>query len=304
MSNANYDSSLLTKYLRDRNLFAWNFYNSDLVQQGRSVRPEQHPPVSGQVTLERVLGDLVPYRNGVEAFPFEPEPVADSGSTPAPPPPPPASGGAVQWVTSISGVGNIFVQSTVVDTAGNIYIAGTYGGSTAASVNSQNGVSSQVINVTAAGSLPRNAFWSQEGFIAKYDPTGVAQWIAKIDGDFYFASAKISLVTDSANNLYMTCSVTHNGSGVILYNGGSGAIGSAYGTVQSAILSDLGYNTILAKYSGSTGAIQWATTITNSLGNCATTCISISTDDYIYILVETLVVTKMHHLMNLLQLIM
>jgi len=286
MSNANYDSSLLTKYLRDRNLFAWNFYNSDLVQQGRSVRPEQHPPVSGQVTLNRVLGGVVDYRNGVEVVPFEPEPVEEGGSTPAPPPPPPpASGGAVEWVTSISGVGNILVQSTIVDSTGNIYIAGTYGGSTAASVNSQNGVSSQVINVTAAGNLPRNNFWSQEAFIAKYNPVGVAQWIAKIDGDFSDGGfAKISLTTDTADNLYMTCAVSHNGSGVILYNGGSGAIGSAYGTVQSAILPDNNYNTILAKYLGSTGAIQWATTIyATATYSCTSSCISIDSDNFIYI---------------------
>ncbi len=285
MPTYNYDSSLLTQYLRDRNLFAWNFYNRNLVQAGQSVRPEQHPPVSEEVTLNRVVGGVVPYRNGQEAFPFDLPPVAEGGVTPTPPPPPPASGGAVQWVTSISGVGNVFINSVVADSAGNIYVAGLYSGSTpgdVATVNSQAGVTSGTINTTAAGNLPRNTFWPQEAFIAKYNATGVAQWFTKIEGDF--SQGFISLATDSANNLYMTCYVSHNGSGVVLYNGGAAAIGSVYGTIQTAILPVFSIQSILVKYAGLDGAVQWATTIyVSEFADCTTRSISVGTDDSIYI---------------------
>ncbi len=251
MPTYNYDSSLLTKYLRDRNLFAWNFYNRNLVQAGQSVRPEQHPPVSEEVTLNRVVGGVVPYRNGQEAFPFDLPPVAEGGVTPTPPPPPPVvPGGVAQWVTGIDGISNVIIESIVTDSLNNTYVAGKFRifeGQTI-NINSQAGLTGTTINVTNFATLGGGgSFPVFNNFIAKYNSDGIAQWVTRLDGNLF--QKPVQLAVDSADSIYL---VGYCYTSVSLY--------SANDLVTPYGLLTLSQNpgNILVKYNSS-GIIQWAT---------------------------------------------
>ena len=71
MSNAIYDSSLLTRVLRSRTLYAFYVANKRLVDLGLSVQKLQNTPVSELVVLEARLGQQIEYRNGIAFIPFE-----------------------------------------------------------------------------------------------------------------------------------------------------------------------------------------------------------------------------------------
>lgn len=98
MSNAIYDSSLLTRVLRSRTLYAFYIANKRLVDLGLSVQKLQNTPVSELVVLEARLGQQIEYRNGVAFIPFEFDPDVDGGGEVIPVPPPIESTIGIEFV--------------------------------------------------------------------------------------------------------------------------------------------------------------------------------------------------------------
>jgi hypothetical protein len=89
MATAIYDSSLVTRVLRYRTLYAFYVANKRLVDLGLSVQKLQNIPVSELVVLETRLGQQIEYRNGIPFIPFEfdIDYAAGGGSGPEPPAP-------------------------------------------------------------------------------------------------------------------------------------------------------------------------------------------------------------------------
>ncbi len=96
--------------------------------------------------------------------------------------------GALQWVRSAGGTAGDQGWSMGVDGAGNAYVSGMFQG-TATFGNT---------NVTSAG--------GSDIFIAKYDPTGVFQWVRKAGGTGSDLSTKAAV--DLAGNVFLTGSFT------------------------------------------------------------------------------------------------
>ncbi|NLO20003.1 MAG: hypothetical protein GX121_09080 [Ignavibacteria bacterium] len=151
------------------------------------------------------------------------------------------SDGVCQWAEKIAGTSYDYAVSTRTDESGNVYVAGIFGSPTLIFNNG--------IILANSGDL--------DGYIAKYNSSGVCQWAEKIAGTNYDYVNSISI--DESGNVYVagdfaSTTITFN-NGIILANSG-----------------DLdGY---IAKYNSS-GVCQWAEKIAGSYNDYA---YSISTD--------------------------
>jgi hypothetical protein len=94
------------------------------------------------------------------------------------------SNGLLQWANRIGGTGFDSVASVAADSSGNIYVAGSFEGST----------SSFTTNINSAGAT--------DGLIAKLNSSGVAQWAKPIGGVLDDSAGSVLIHSDG--NLYVT----------------------------------------------------------------------------------------------------
>ena len=147
--------------------------------------------------------------------------------------------GEVQWVGRVSGTSSDYGRSISVDSSGNVYVTGYYDSTTLTFYNADG---------TAFGTtLPRTGY-NSDVFVAKYNTSGVVQWVAKAAGSENDLSYGISV--DSGGNVYIIGNYTS--STLTLYN----ADGTAFGTTltNSGSYSN---DVFIAKYNTS-GVVQWA----------------------------------------------
>ena len=168
-----------------------------------------------------------------------------------------SSAGAMQWIVSADGVGNDQGLGSVVDTSGNLYLAGTYAGASATVYNANNAASALALRSPTNGAA---------AFVVKYNSSGAAQWIGSVDG--VASNALCSLALDSTNNVYVAGSYL-GASSPVFY----GSNGAAYSSVTlPAPTGNAGSNTasFVVKYSSAGApAGAWATMGTsNSTANC------------------------------------
>jgi hypothetical protein len=102
------------------------------------------------------------------------------------------SDGNVIWVKSVNGNGSDFIESTITDAFGNIYITGYFNSNTI----TFDSVTLENADFNAENNL------AEDIFIAKYDPDGKVLW-AKIAGGLGEDLAK-SIAADATGNLYIT----------------------------------------------------------------------------------------------------
>ena len=132
-----------------------------------------------------------------------------------------------QWAQRIGGVSGDFANSIAVDVSGNVYVAGIFDTS---SISFNNGIS-----LTNSGSF--------DGYVAKYNSSGLCLWAQKIAGVDY--EREPSIAVDSNGSVYIAGSflsptLTFN-NGISLNNSGA-------------------WDGYIAKYN-STGICQWAQVI-------------------------------------------
>ena len=127
--------------------------------------------------------------------------------------------GTLQWVQSAGGQGNEEVRSISVDGSGNVYITGSYNGT----------ATFGAYQITSMGDV--------DIYVAKYNSSGIAQWVRSAGGTGSDNGRGIAL--DGSGNIYVTGS----------YNG-TATFGAT--TKTSAGSSDI----FVAKYNSS-GTLQW-----------------------------------------------
>ncbi|AFK04292.1 hypothetical protein Emtol_3159 [Emticicia oligotrophica DSM 17448] len=94
------------------------------------------------------------------------------------------SEGVVQWVQTAGGIAGDVSNSVAVDISGNVYITGTYGGT--ANFNER--------SITPVG--------TNDIFVAKYNSSGVIQWVVSAGGAFDdYANA---IAVDALGKVYIT----------------------------------------------------------------------------------------------------
>jgi hypothetical protein len=158
--------------------------------------------------------------------------------------------GIAQWVTRIGGTGNDQGRSIAVDTSGNVYVGGSYGGNPSANVYQSNGTT---VWATITSSLGGNI----DAFIVKYDTNGNPQWVGRIATPSSTFETVYAVTTDTAGNVYVA-GFGIGGNRIWAYNGGVGSAGmSIFGSLIFAAAAG-GNNTFLIKYDSS-GQIQWIT---------------------------------------------
>lgn len=106
-----------------------------------------------------------------------------------------SSSGSITWSTYVSGTGNSYGYGVTTDASGNVYLCGAFSGSV-----TFNTVSGSSINATATGTM--------DAFVAKYNSSGVLQWVRAIGAASQTLSAR-SIAVD-ASNYYITGQYTGN----------------------------------------------------------------------------------------------
>jgi hypothetical protein len=104
-----------------------------------------------------------------------------------------APSGALLWATKCGGSGSDQGQGIAVDSAGYIYITGSFTGTAAFKSASPSTVSQ---TLTSGGGL--------DIYIAKYDPSGVLQWVTKVSSPFFIDEEGSSIAVDQSGGVYIT----------------------------------------------------------------------------------------------------
>lgn len=141
--------------------------------------------------------------------------------------------GAAQWAISLNSPEESYASSVSLDGSGNVYVSGSF----------QTAVTIGATNFTNSG--------QENGFIAKFDSSGVLQWARQMEG--VSDDSALAVSPDSSGNVYAAGgfgsapgdTVTFAPS-IILTNIGVGIPGSGIG------------DAFLAKYDASSGAVEWA----------------------------------------------
>jgi trimeric autotransporter adhesin len=92
------------------------------------------------------------------------------------------SNGVVQWAKPIGGISSDFATSVSADSSGNVLVGGNFNGTT---------TNLAAANITSAG--------QQDGYVAKFDTSGVVQWAKPIGG--ISSDNATSLAVDSSGNV-------------------------------------------------------------------------------------------------------
>ena len=150
------------------------------------------------------------------------------------------SSATFQWAARVSGIYGDTLSMLKLDSSENVYLLGLYQSTTLTIYNA---------NGTAFGTTLAN-LGNKDHFIAKYNSSGVVQWVARLGGTGDDSTTPISLI-DSNGNIVIMGKI--NSSTLTFYN----ADGTAFGTTLSPAGSNEGY---IAKYNSS-GVVQWANRI-------------------------------------------
>ena len=164
------------------------------------------------------------------------------------------SSGAAQWAQTLTaGTGDAFFNGVAVDSSGNVYAAGYSSGT--GTYGFGNGKTA-----TGTGS-------SGNVLLVKYNSSGTAQWAQTLtagDGKPQFTAVAV----DSSDNVYAAGSSF----GTTTYGFGNGV--TATGTSSSS-------NVLLVKYNSS-GAAQWAQTLTAGDGKPQFTAVTVDSSGNVY----------------------
>ncbi len=132
--------------------------------------------------------------------------------------------GVCQWAEEIAGTGFVEANSISTDANGNVYVAGRY----------------NTTQLTFNNGITLTNIGSSDGYLVKYNSSGVCQWAEKIAGDSPdYAS---SIITDASYNVYIAGQYN---SSALAFNNGI--------TLSNTDESDA----YIAKYDSS-GVCQWA----------------------------------------------
>jgi uncharacterized repeat protein (TIGR02543 family) len=164
------------------------------------------------------------------------------------------SSGFAQWAQTVtSGSFRSWFRSVALDVSGNVYAAGQIEGT--GSFGFGNGV-------TAAGTANNNNI-----VLVKYNSSGTAQWAQTATSGIYSTYFR-SVVTDAIGNVYAA--------GIIDGTGGCG-----FGNGVAAEGKYITDNVVLVKYNSS-GAAQWAQTVTSGSFNSLFFSVAIDTSGNVY----------------------
>jgi hypothetical protein len=181
------------------------------------------------------------------------------------------SDGIAQWAASVDSSGIDYGFGVTTDRSGNVYITGMYNANVIGNIYNAG-------NITSSIKLPDNDT-SYDIYIIKYNSNGEAQWANKIRGTGSYPDYGRGIVTDSANNVYITGFVDRI-VGIQIYNNNMSTL-----AFEITDPGDTGYACILVKYD-SYGTPQWAAIIDNaSIDNNSETGFGITVDsnDNIYL---------------------
>ncbi len=145
------------------------------------------------------------------------------------------SSGVLQWVKTFGSSTNESATSIQVDDSGNIFLAGSISSTSTVDFDEDNVVSGDTH--TCAGQY--------DAFIVKYNSSGVLQWAKTMGGSNWEQSEHMRLGSDGY--LYLVGDITGTSVDFDEENVVSGDTKSATG----------GQDVFLAKYSSSTGLLQW-----------------------------------------------
>jgi hypothetical protein len=172
------------------------------------------------------------------------------------------SSGDLLWTSRHIGPVTTYPTGVAVDSSGNVYAGGTWDGAS--------------LTIYSAGEASSNTYGTTggqtDGYIVKYNSSGIVQWSAKVVCSSYDQGG-MSLKTDSSGNLY---SVGINVFAAPTFYNASGTVGGSLawnGTTEGMWL---------AKYNSS-GTFQWALRfVTNDL-NTSQGALSIDSSANLYV---------------------
>lgn len=96
------------------------------------------------------------------------------------------SSGSLLWARSAGGVEDVFGRSISLDAAGNAYVTGSFAGTAT--------FGSETVMTTTGGDV----------FLAKYDSSGVVQWVRSGGGGEQYRDESFAVTSDAAGNSYIT----------------------------------------------------------------------------------------------------
>jgi uncharacterized protein (AIM24 family) len=154
------------------------------------------------------------------------------------------SSGILQWVQNAGGVSYDFSNDIAIDTDGNVFITGSFQGT------------------ASFGTVSKTSTGSNDTFLAKYNSSGILQWVQTAGG--------------TSNDTSMGVTVDYDGNVLITGNFQRTA---SFGTVSKT---SNGYNDIfVAKYSSS-GILQWVQTA-GGISYDGSSDIAVDTDGNVFI---------------------
>ena len=155
--------------------------------------------------------------------------------------------GTAQWAIRFGGTGFDSCLSVTSDSSGNVHVFGNYKVNQTTIYNSDGTTFATLINAGGAS----------DGFIVKYDQSGMAQWATRISGTGSESNDWSKLSLDSDGNVYIATGYTTNP--LTLYN--------SDGTSFASTLANSGLGDgLIAKYNSS-GTVQWVTRIGSVSGD-------------------------------------
>jgi hypothetical protein len=98
----------------------------------------------------------------------------------------------LQWIKNIGGTANDRPVNMVIDSAGNVYVSGTY--------------TSPTLNITGFSPTTLTNYGGTDTYILKYSANGTPQWAKNIGGTA--VDQPVNMVVDSAGNLYVSGTYT------------------------------------------------------------------------------------------------
>jgi len=151
------------------------------------------------------------------------------------------SSGIAQWATRIDGTGDDRANGIATDSAGNVYVTGSYTGTPV--VYSVGDVSFATLSNSG----------NSDAFVVKYNSSGVAQWVTRIDGTG--AEIGLALAVDLSGNVHVTG--TYSSTTLTIRH----SDGEVFGTLlrRSADI-NAAVESFIVKYNTS-GSVQWATNL-------------------------------------------
>jgi hypothetical protein len=258
MSNRNFDSRVIIQRLQNQ-VNANNLYRYQ--QTGKQII--SNPQVSDP-SVQRILS----YREGVETTYYNSvygtlcsspsgilNLVATNNISPEPSPLPPPYV-YEYWALSLGGTGSDVGNGITTDTNNNVYVTGQYA-SNPLRISSFSTVSSGVIQMAPFGTLANiSSNNTNDAFVAKYDSSGIAQWVLSLGG----TGSEIGngIATDQNNNVYVIGQYSSNPLGISSFSTVSSGIVlmSPFGTLLNTGFDDA----FIVKYNSS-GLAQWATSL-------------------------------------------